>query len=108
MLREFNYKDKNRRVMVTKEDDVMLEGIDFSYVDAKDEALVAAFVAKYDGKKKLEESELDLKLTADEKQAVLDAEKAEWAPYMKYFRRYNKVNILPKKEPVQQDATKPV
>lgn len=98
MLREFRYKDKNRKVLVTAENPSMLEGVDFSYATDDEMKAAAAFIEKYDGKKKLVESEMDPELTADEKKKILDQEKADWTPYMKWFRRYLKVGMTEKVE----------
>lgn len=94
MLREFKYKDKNRKVLVTSENASMLEGVDFSYATDDEMKIAMAFVEKYDGKKKLVESEMDPKLTDEEKKKIVDQEKADWAPYMKWFRRYLKAGII--------------
>lgn len=98
MLREFRYKDKNRKVLVTNEDKAMLEGVDFSYATEDELKTAMAFIEKYDGKKKLVESEMDPGLSDEEKKKMIDQEKSDWAPYMKFFRRYLKASMSPKVE----------
>lgn len=94
-LREFRYKDKNRMVMVTKEDATMLEGIDFSYADPKPDEAMDAFIAKYGEPRPLKEGE-----DPNVKHELTDEEKAEWQPYMRWFRRYLKTGMSPVKKDV--------
>ena len=91
-LREFSYKDKNRQVMVTKEDGLTLEGIDFSYAPQVPDPAIDAFIAKYGNPRPLKEGE-----DPAAKQELTDEEKAEWQQYMKWYRKYLKSGMSPVK-----------
>ena len=105
MLKSFIYKDKERKVLVTKEDASYIEGIDFSYAENIDDESIKKFIEKY-SLDKLAEQKKDLTpdsekkdLTpVEEKKELSEEEKAEWAPYMKWFRKYLKSGISIKEE----------
>ena len=106
MLKTFIYKDKERKVLVTKEDASYIEGIDFSYIveDLESES-IKKFIEKY-SLDKLAEQKKDLtpdsekkeEIPVEKKKELSEEEKAEWKPYMKYFRKYLKSGISYKEE----------